>query len=118
MREWVSLEEESLLQGKGEPWLTLEWLGPLNALWWTCPIMVSRERSGALDPGGRRQGGYQPAAEGRGVPRGLAPVVHTHPGSQMPKEGLLLGHAKAQGRLQAAAKVLPPLWRVGCRRAG
>lgn len=44
-RGWISLEEESLLQGKEGALADL-----LNVLWWTCPIMVPRERSGGAGP--------------------------------------------------------------------
>lgn len=52
----------------------------------------------SLDPGGPGHRGHSACSLGKCCPLDFAPAgSHTHPGSQMCKEGLLLGHAKAQG---------------------
>lgn len=74
--------------------------------------MDSRREKGrpSAIPSGLRQCGCSACSLGAMLPIDFAPAgSHTHPGSQICKEDLLLGHAKAQGGARSAANKLSQL---------
>lgn len=74
--------------------------------------MDSRREKGrpSAFPRGLRQCGHSTWSLGAILPLDFSPAgSHMHPGSQVCKEYLLLGHAKAQGGARSAANNLSQL---------